>query len=198
MGKELLWIVSDQAFSCLRRNSDFVWRVSAGERIIQAEIILEKGIVYLSRENDLSKVGLRSLQNGNLKWETHVGNVSKFSFGEQIYLDDGTTLDFDGATTTKKGNFIDRKRKDIRVSKNELTIGSNTFSYNLEKFGEPKLPEIYDNDLLISSESGMTMFYRDLKLVWTRDESLTQVLASIFIKVGHDDVWVAVTKRGKC
>jgi hypothetical protein len=197
LGSDKLWIVSDQAFSCLEMNSDFIWRVPSGEKIIHAAIVQGKGIVYLSRENGVSKVGLRFLENGNLKWETHVGNVNAFSYGDSIYLDDSTTLDFNGAITNEKGVGQDRKTQEVQVSKDALKIGQQKFDYNLADFGDPKLHEMNGRDLLVISESGLTLFYKDLKLVWTRDESLTQVLSSTFVKVGNEDIWVAVTKLGE-
>lgn len=196
VGSDELWIVSDQSFNCLDKNSSFLWRVSAGEKIIQAIIIDRIGIVYLSRENNVSKVGLRLLDNGDLKWEVEVGNVYTFSCHENIFLDDGTALNFNGMRTDEKKTQEKSKRENMEITTNGLKFGSYTFNYDSNVFGEPKLYDIYERDLLVSSESGETLFYSDLELKWTRDESLTKVITSTFVKVGDLHRWVAVTASG--
>lgn len=198
LGVDKLWIVSDQSFSCLDKNSSILWRVSAGEEIIQSVIDDSKGIVYLSRENGVSKLGLRSLGNGNLKWEVHVGNVLKFSCQDYIHLDDSTALTFNGEYTDVKIKVEKEDQKNtMEFTKNVLKIGSYTFNYNTVEFGDPKSYDIADGDLLVNSESGLTLFYKDLELIWTRDESLTQVITSTFVKVGAENKLVVVTKLGK-
>ena len=199
IGSDSLWIVSEQSFNRLNRNSSVDWRVSSGANILQAEIIQGKGIVYLSRENHISKLGLRSLEQGSLKWEIAVGNlVSKFHCQEYIYLDDNTILNFGGLKVEEKVYAEIKDKSDpMEFSKNVLKIGSQKFDYDVNEFGEPHLYEISGKDLLLSSQSGLVLFYKDLELIWTRDESLTLVVTSAFVKVNDQNRWVAVTKLGK-
>ena len=195
MDASRIWIVSDLTFNCLDKNMKFIWRIFHGETISQSQIVPGKGIVYLSAD---SKLGLRSLENGNLQWEISLHNVSKFTCQEYIYLNDKSVINFYGQKVTAEfQNILPKKRPLIKVDQDILTIGSLDFKYNITGTGLPKLYVVFLNELLVFTESGLLILYKDNKVLWSKDESLSKVQNSKFIKGDYGYIWVALTKFGK-